>query len=129
MQRGIKQIFRSSLALLLFALLTISAWSCKSDEDENPPSSVQENCSDGEDNDGDGAVDCADLDCLNASSCQEVCNDGIDNDNDGFVDCEDGDCSDFEDCQFERCIDGVDNDGDGLIDCEDPDCDTNPNCT
>jgi len=47
-------------------------------------------CCDGEDNDGDGLIDCDDVDdcpCL-----VEICNDGCDNDNDGHIDEDDEDC-------------------------------------
>ena len=47
-------------------------------------------CCDGEDNDGDGLIDCEDVeDC----PCEvEICNDGCDNDNDGHIDEDDEDC-------------------------------------
>ncbi len=47
-------------------------------------------CQDGSDNDFDGYVDEADLDCR--ESTPETCQDGIDNDNDGDVDLADLDC-------------------------------------
>ncbi len=47
-------------------------------------------CADGEDNDGDGLVDCADVDCF--GGCLELCTDGQDEDGDGLVDCDDDDC-------------------------------------
>ena len=46
-------------------------------------------CSDGEDNDGDDAIDDDDPDCHESS-----CADGLDNDVDGLKDCEDPDCAD-----------------------------------
>jgi hypothetical protein len=54
-------------------------------------------CADGEDNDCDGASDCADPDCLGVGSCTttrgaEVCADALDNDADGMIDCADSDC-------------------------------------
>jgi endonuclease/exonuclease/phosphatase family metal-dependent hydrolase len=59
-------------------------------------------CLDNVDNDGDGAVDCADLGCLyhpEVSVCTRpgaergaLCRDGIDNDGDEKVDCGDWDC-------------------------------------
>ena len=56
-----------------------------------PNQSGNEICDDGIDNDGDGDVDCEDIDCLGHPYCQfnEVCDDNIDNDNDGLIDCED----------------------------------------
>jgi hypothetical protein len=53
-------------------------------------------CTDGLDNDGDNATDCADSDCVSAPACApqpEVCTDGKDNDNDGKTDCADSDCT------------------------------------
>ena len=76
-----------------------------------------EDCTDETDNDGDGAVDCADTDC--DGKCWEICDDGRDNDGDGDIDCEDENC--LGECP-EKCFDGEDNDGDGLIDCQDIDC-------
>lgn len=83
-----------------------------------------EDCRNGIDDDGDGAVDCEDGDCRDGLDCRpmfEDCFDGRDNDRDGLVDCEDGDCR--RECDVrEDCFDGRDDDGDGLTDCEDPDC-------
>ncbi|MFH1435567.1 MAG: proprotein convertase P-domain-containing protein [Pseudomonadota bacterium] len=75
------------------------------------PSSVQyeihvdileaEDCGDGEDNDLDGDVDCADEDCFGDEtycSTEEICDDGHDNDADGPADCDDPDCSDEPEC-------------------------------
>ena len=62
-------------------------------------------CDDGEDNDGDGILDCEDSDCDNSLVCNsngpdnEVCDDGIDNDGDSGVDCEDSDCDDDLACE------------------------------
>ncbi|MBR58381.1 MAG: hypothetical protein CMH54_10215 [Myxococcales bacterium] len=55
-----------------------------------------EACDDGDDNDLDGAVDCADSDCYGVGPCttETECGDGEDNDADGVSDCEDDDCSD-----------------------------------
>jgi Trypsin len=63
---------------------------------------INEVCTNNADDDGDGAVDCSDLDCANAANCQvdaEVCNDGLDNDADGDTDCDDADCADDAACQ------------------------------
>lgn len=90
-----------------------------------------ENCSDGYDNNGNGAVDCSDPECSGYWACYsmpENCSDGIDNDNDGAIDCSDYyDCSSASNCttQPEYCYDGYDNDGDGAADCNDSDC---PGC-
>jgi len=67
----------------------------------------QENCTDEEDNDSDGKIDCADEECDAASGAQ------------GQL------CQPFGET---RCEDTEDNDGDGLADCSDPDCDPDPWC-
>jgi len=83
------------LLLLLFSFSVIVYQSCKSD-DGNPQVEI---CDDGIDNDGDGFIDCEDLDCESNQNCLvEICNDGIDNDGDGFIDCEDLDCESDPDC-------------------------------
>jgi len=80
------------------------------DETNKPPAEV---CNDKVDNDGDGQIDCGDVDCQGSPSCSgaeyggpfeagadvsetgsdehaaEVCNDNIDNDGDGKIDCGD----------------------------------------
>jgi hypothetical protein len=80
-------------------------------------------CSDGFDDDGDGAVDTADPGCLNTADPFETnalvsCDDGFDNDADGLIDYpDDPGCKNpgwlAEDPQ---CSDGIDNDGDGKVD-------------
>lgn len=56
------------------------------------------NCSDGDDNDGDGRIDCADFDCSQnptvtvCESSWAQCTDAMDNDGNGFVDCDDFSC-------------------------------------
>ncbi|MGC8947107.1 MAG: TadE/TadG family type IV pilus assembly protein [Anaerolineae bacterium] len=90
-------------------------------------------CTDGLDNDGDGAADCSDPDCWNDPVCQvaENCTNGVDDDGDALVDCDDPDCLTDPNCQAppaEICDNGMDDDGDGLADCSDPDCAGNPNC-
>jgi hypothetical protein len=78
------------------------------------------------DNDGDGAIDCADVQFLAGGFCTEndlvLCHDGLDDDGDGFIDCQDSDCDAFCEISKANCEDGIDNDGDGLIDCFDPEC-------
>ncbi|MEC7984828.1 MAG: MopE-related protein [Myxococcota bacterium] len=87
----------------------------------------EQDCSDGDDNDGDGFIDCADTDCGSQVACQELdCSDGADNDGDGVTDCDDSDCSTDGAC-FDQC-DGTDSDGDGLVDCDDPDCEFDAAC-
>jgi len=67
------------------------------------PEDDDERCSDGEDNDGDGYIDCEDVGCSqtdNVSVCgligsednQTTCEDGFDNDGDGYIDCDDTGC-------------------------------------
>ncbi len=101
---------------------------------------VDEVCSRGEDEDGDGLVDCEDLDCEGracgpgAMRCTEGacvclsdvethCGDEFDGDCDGLVDCDDSDCAASADCTAESdCSDGIDDDGDGRTDCADVGC-------
>jgi hypothetical protein len=59
----------------------------------------------------------------------EVCTDGFDNDGDSAVDCADSDCAAAPTCNPEVCTDGVDNDGDGDVDCADSECSGAPTCT
>ena len=84
-------------------------------------------CSDGIDNDGDGAIDYpADFSCTSPDDNDETnpkaqCQDGIDNDNDGATDFPaDFSCSSAQDNDETnpkaQCQDGIDNDGDGAID-------------
>jgi len=63
----------------------------------------------------------------------EVCTDGDDNDCDGDVDCDDADCSGDPACAScnpspEVCTDGQDNDCDDAVDCDDSDCSGDPAC-
>jgi hypothetical protein len=106
---------------------------------EPPPAGQPESgpaaCADGDDNDGDGFIDCHDVSCDPACSNETgesgdaACADGTDNDGDGFIDCDDFDCSRdvaVSVCPHEvddaACADGTDNDSDGFIDCDDFDC-------
>ena len=58
-----------------------------------------EDCGNGEDDNGDALVDCADPQCLGTAPCYELdCGDGADDDGDGDVDCEDFDCIGTDDC-------------------------------
>jgi len=102
------------------------------DDDDSTPDATEDDCSDGIDNDGNGAIDCADSYCAGpppVSDCVESihCSDGIDNDLDGLIDLSDPDCN-LEDTTVE-CEDGTDNDGDGDVDCEDSDCAETSACT
>ncbi len=87
-------------------------------------------CDNGIDDDEDGDVDCADVDCLGDAACPELdCSNGIDDDADGHIDCADPDCQTDPTCIPEsNCVDGIDNDGDGDVDCDDSDCASAPAC-
>lgn len=74
------------------------------------PPPVAEDCTNGVDDDGDGAVDCVDSDCAQSLSCvpqpnEQNCGDGIDNDRDGLADCRDSDCMNSGAC---TCTGNVD---------------------
>lgn len=59
----------------------------------------------------------------------EICYNGEDDDGDGDVDCDDPQCADHPDCaEDEVCDNGVDDDADAMADCEDPDCSSEPSC-
>ena len=93
----------------------------------------EEDCFNGEDDNGDGLVDCGDPLCEDVPPCPflfEICGNGADDDNDARVDCDDPDCFDAPICagDVERCDNGVDDDDDGLADCDDPDCEGTPEC-
>ncbi len=111
---------------------------------------VELNCADGIDNDGDGFVDCGDVDCYDDEACggsgddddgsgELNCADGMDNDSDGLVDCADPDCAgdpacsgpgDDDDTTVQEfdCANGLDDDSDSLTDCADPDCAADDAC-
>ncbi|MGM0597762.1 MAG: hypothetical protein ACQES9_12070 [Myxococcota bacterium] len=127
-------ISKSHFYLLFSVLLsfyTISLLNCAgSGGDDNGV----ELCDNGEDDDGDGLVDCEDADCFSAQVCQnsedEICTNGIDDDGDGAIDCDDSDCANHNSCKDdpEICDNGIDDDGDGAIDCDDADCVDDPAC-
>jgi hypothetical protein len=91
-------------------------------------------CQDGQDNDADQAIDCADPDCARFVFCAPAeasaaeCADGEDNDADQAIDCADPDCAVFAACagpaeaDAESCRNGADDDNDGDTDCADADC-------
>jgi cysteine-rich repeat protein len=82
-------------------------------------------CDDGADNDGDGQIDCDDVDCDALVICNVVedCANGADDDGDAAIDCDDTDCADSVACFVEGiCDDNQDNDSDGQVDCNDVDC-------
>lgn len=71
--------------------------------DDDPKKQKVEICDDGIDNDGDGLIDCLDVDdCATAANCQipdEICDNDLDDDEDGDVDCDDADCVDDPACE------------------------------
>ena len=115
------------LPLLLALFLPVAALTgcSKSSEEEQ---SFEERCANGQDDDGDGFVDCADPSCALYPSCQtqqgEHCYNGRDDDGDGKIDCEDESCQQLFLCDAdgEDCVNGKDDDGDGKTDCADPAC-------
>ena len=63
----------------------------------------------------------------NSGSVAGACSDGVDNDGDGAVDLEDNGCTDAAaNIENPQCLDGYDNDGDGDIDAADPACSGQP---
>ena len=95
------------------------------------------NCSNKQDDDGDGLTDCADNDCAADAACKNlpketICDNKLDDDGDGATDCDDGDCAGVAGCVIpaheKNCTDKVDNDKDGAIDCADNDCASDPAC-
>ncbi len=95
-------------------------------------SATEADCTDGVDEDLDGATDCDDSQCATAPSClaPETCADGRDDDLDGRIDCLDPDCAQDAACPGTEtaCADGADDDHDGQADCADADCASGPAC-
>ncbi len=106
---------RTSSRIIAFALVSTVA-ACGG-------SSVQQtDCTDGQDNDGDGLTDQADPGCPFNNGQLETpdpsqCRDGVDNDSDSLIDLADYGCADADDDEetdpTRACNDGADNDGDG----------------
>ena len=69
--------------------------------------------------------------CSNTGGGGEQCTNGIDDDGDGATDCQDPDCSSSPACMAlsEICNNGADDDGDGMVDCNDDNVDTFPGQT
>jgi hypothetical protein len=107
------------------------------------PASAQlaEICDNANDDDGDGAQDCADPDCAGHEACPtaglppentpRLCQNERDDDEDGATDCDDPGCRQLIFCvnrpeeeeeTGERCRNGEDDDGDGAADCDDDSC-------
>lgn len=79
------------------------------------------------DDDGDGWLDLADPDCINAGTEETGfgdtdCNNGRDDDGDRVEDADDPECEDAGDGDESNCDDRTDNDRDGYVDDEDPEC-------
>jgi cysteine-rich repeat protein len=109
--------------------------------------SVLENCENGEDDDTDTLVDCADPDCNFDPDCaKEICDNNDDDDQDGRTDCADPKCGGLpcgaygriciaKECRCpgsdedSACDDHLDNDCDGAIDCNDEDCASSQCCS
>ena len=86
-------------------------------------------CSNGLDDDGDGAIDLEDVGRGASNDASEhapqlVCDDGLDEDGDGLADFPDDLGCPFPYAEPENppCDDGLDNDGDGAVDDADGDC-------
>jgi hypothetical protein len=77
-------------------------------------------CTDFQDNDGDGYVDCEDKSCCGVVSCAPGTYCG----NQGA-----GGSSGSSESTFAACTDFSDNDGDGFVDCDDKDCCSLVNCS
>ncbi|MDD5043117.1 MAG: thrombospondin type 3 repeat-containing protein [Patescibacteria group bacterium] len=123
---------------------------------DEPSETFYQFCANSNNDDGDSAADCNDLDCKqnfgNCGPCPDKenitwasCADGKDNDLDGNVDCADDDCdgqvgdtANAKLCPFSSggaeektpalCVDSKDNDLDNYIDCIDFDCQTGEAC-
>ncbi|NIP38907.1 MAG: M23 family metallopeptidase [Candidatus Dadabacteria bacterium] len=77
---------------------------CFCSADCGSPAGSELSCTDGSDDDCDGAVDCSDSDCGSDPACSSSCTPTHSNE------------------KGKRCSDGIDNDCDGLIDGADTDC-------
>jgi len=108
-----------------------------------PPGPAETECRNGLDDDLNGTVDCADVQCKSNSVCQEVtgatdfwgvplCRNGVDEDGDAGVDCRDNGCATAPECAespantdfggVPLCSNGFDDDWDTPKDCVDPGC-------
>lgn len=116
-----------SVAVPAAAGLAMACYGVPMEEYTGPNDDV-EVCSNGVDDDSDGATDCDDSECAHLELCLG-CTDGIDNDDNDRTDCADSSCSGLEVCQGPgACADDADNDGDGLADCMDSDCAGSGDC-
>jgi hypothetical protein len=131
-----RAVLRAVLAVAVGLLLVagVAAAVVSSRDDTQPPlTRAPAQCTNQEDDDGDGLVDGDDPGCASADDDDEsdavpqACADGQDNDADGLVDGDDPGCTstdddDESDAVPQACADGQDNDADGLIDGDDPGC-------
>ncbi len=139
---------RYALLVTIFCLFAAALFyfsGCDGGCEDSRTLPIEFDCTDGEDNDRDGRIDCADTadccfrpECANSPECPETkCDDGIDNDGDGLTDCMDVEsCCALPECENDpncveagNCSDGLDNDRDGFVDCNDiVDCCDEPEC-
>lgn len=85
----------------LSAGLVLALGACNGDDDAPPDDSadarVETSCTNNQDDDVDGTIDCDDADCASDPVClapdnETACEDGIDEDLDSLTDCDDPDC-------------------------------------
>jgi hypothetical protein len=130
--RGFRPVLFSEDAMRRSILALLSLTGCGILTTFDPPGiETPAQCTDGMDNDGDGAADCADTDCTNVPACPraEDCGNNLDDDQDGLTDCLDSDCASSPDCApVEDCDNNLDDDADGEVDCDDSDCAKSVNC-
>ncbi|MEW5850976.1 MAG: proprotein convertase P-domain-containing protein [Myxococcota bacterium] len=88
---------------------------------------VGEDCTNGNDDNGDTLVDCQDPLCDSDPACFEDCDNNTDDNGDTLVDCGDPLCTGDAACA-EDCTNGTDDNGDTLADCNDPLCTGRPVC-
>jgi hypothetical protein len=83
-------------------------------------------CDDGQDNNNNSLIDCADLGCAEVAVClPELCSNGQDDNNNQLLDCQDPQCNNAPNCNPESdCDNNTDDDLDDQIDCADSDCTT-----
>ncbi len=116
------------------------------DTDTTPPDTFEGDepgeCTDGADNDMDGAWDCADSQCAGSPDCQggdadtDADSDSdtdsdtdTDSDSDSDTDADsDADVDTYEGDEAGECDDRADNDQDGAFDCDDTQCAGSPDC-